>query len=291
MTTPRQSPDLDAEREVDLGRWKDALLRRWWLVVLGVVVGAIVGLLFSFSGGSTYKASALISLGQPVSPGGTIIQSFATNPRAVSDIVSSASAQDAAEQKAGMRAGALLGKVSVATVGTTPGTTAARSSTLISLSVENPNKDKAAAAADALADLVVTKTTAPYVSKKIATYTTELGTVDKQLTSISLRVAQLNQVLKTTSLDPFDKLVLVSQLDNAVQRQGNLYNQQATLDQQLAFSKEVESAKVITEAKGVKSTARTKSTSVAIGAVVGLLVGAIVAIVSDGRRRAVAAPV
>jgi capsular polysaccharide biosynthesis protein len=291
MTTPRQSPDLDAEREVDLGRWKDALLRGWWLVLLGLVVGAIVGLLFSFSGGSTFKASALISLGQPVSPGGTIIQSFATNPRAVSDIVSSASAQQLAEQKAGMRSGALRGKVSVATVGTTPGTTAARSSTLISLSVQSPNKQKAADAANTLANLVVTKTTAPYVSKKIGTYTSELGTVDKQLKSISLRVAQLNQVVTTQSLDPLNKLVLVSQLDNAIQRQGNLYNQQATLDQQLAFSKEVESAKVITEAKGVKSTARTKSTSVIIGAIIGLLVGAVVAIATDGRRRPAAVPV
>jgi hypothetical protein len=226
-----------------------------------------------------------------VSPGGTIIQSFATNPRAVSDIVSAASAQQAAEQAAGMRSGALRGHVSVATVGTTPGTTAARSSTLISLSVQNPNKDKAAAAANALANLVVTKTTAPYVSKKIDTYTSELGTVDKQLRSISLRVAQLNQVVNTQKLDPFNKLVLVSQLDNAVQRQGNLYNQQATLDQQLAFSKEVESAKVITTAKGVKSTARTTSTSLIVGAVVGLILGAIAAIVSDGRRRPAAAPV
>lgn len=291
MTTPRQSPDLDAEREVDLGRWKDALLRRWWLVVLGLVVGAIVGLLFSFSGGSTFKASALISLGQPVSPGGTIIQSFATNPRAISDIVGSASAQGEAEQAAGMRSGALRGHVAVATVGTTPGTTAARSSTLISLSVENPNKDKAAAAANKLAELVVTRTTAPYVSKKIQTYASELSTVDKQLKSISLRVAQLNQVITTQKLDPLNKLVLVSQLDNAVQRQGNLYNQQATLQQQQAFSKEVESAKVITTAKGVKSTARTKSTSLIIGAIVGLLIGAIVAVVSDGRRRPAAVPV
>jgi hypothetical protein len=209
----------------------------------------------------------------------------------VSDIVSSASAQQIAEQQAGMRSGALRGKVSVATVGTTPGTTAARSSTLISLSVENPNKQKAADAANTLANLVVTKTTAPYVSKKIKTYASELGTVDKQLASISLRVAQLNQVVNTAKLDPLDKLVLVSQLDNAVQRQGNLYNQQATLEQQQAFSKEVESAKVITAAKSVKSTARTKSTSLVIGAIIGLIVGAIVAIVSDGRRRPAAVPV
>lgn len=291
MTTP-QSPDLDAEREVDLGRWKDALVRRWWLVVLGLVAGAIVGLLFSFSGGSTFKASALISLGQPVSPGGTIIQSFATNPRAVSDIVSSVSAQQTAEQAAGMRSGALRGKVSVTTVGTTPGTTAARSSTLISLSVENPTKAKAAAAANALANLVVQQTTAAYVSQKISTYRSELKTVDAQLESIKDRIASTNTAIsRAANLDALDKLVLVSQLDNDVQRQGNLFNQQATLQQQLAFSNEVESAKVITSAEGQKSTARTKSTSVAIGAIVGLILGAIVAIVSDGRRRTAAAPV
>jgi len=74
MTAPR-TDDL-AEREVDLSRWRASLAALWWLPVLGLVLGAIVGVLFSFHGGTSYKASSLISLGQPVSPGGVVIAGF-----------------------------------------------------------------------------------------------------------------------------------------------------------------------------------------------------------------------
>src|SRR6266571_8603033 len=96
MTAPRPTADLDAEREVDLARWRAALVAMCWLPVAGLIAGAFVGFLFSLGGGNTYKASALISLGQPVSPGGVVISSFGTNPRAVAQITSSASAQEAA---------------------------------------------------------------------------------------------------------------------------------------------------------------------------------------------------
>ena len=42
MTTA--APDLDAEREVDLGRWRRAVVRLWWLPVLGLIIGAVAGL-------------------------------------------------------------------------------------------------------------------------------------------------------------------------------------------------------------------------------------------------------
>src|SRR5947209_3101347 len=164
------APELDAEREVDLARWRAAVARRWWIVVAGLVAGAILGLLFSLRGTSTYKASSLISLGQPVSPGGVAIASFGTNPPAVAQITSSASAQAEAEAAAGLRHGALRGKVSVSQVGAVTGAGAARATPLISLIVRGASPLKTEKADDALADLVVARTTAPYVGSKIATY-------------------------------------------------------------------------------------------------------------------------
>src|SRR3981189_674014 len=109
--------DLLAEREIDLARWRRALTALWWLPALGLVLGAIAGFLFAAGGTSSYKATALISLGQPVSPGGVVIASYATNPRAISEITSSASAQQQAAHEAGIHPGALRGYVSVGTVG------------------------------------------------------------------------------------------------------------------------------------------------------------------------------
>jgi uncharacterized protein involved in exopolysaccharide biosynthesis len=288
MTSAPQ-PGLDAEREIDLARWRAALSRLWWLVAAGLVLGGIVGFLFSFGSGSIYKASSLISLGSPVSPGGVVLQGFGQNPRAVSQITSSAAAQDAAAHIAGMHPGALRGNVSIATVGTATGTSV-RAAPLISLTVQGKVAKKIARAANALAAIVVDKTTAPYVGTKITTYVQVLATTDAQLASIANRLAGLNRALKVSHLGALDELVLVSQIDNAEQRQGNLNDQKATTQQQLAFSRNVESAKVITKAVSEKSTARSRSTSLIIGALIGLLLGAIAAVVADGRaKRAVAA--
>src|SRR5205807_8037163 len=116
---------------------------------------AIVGVLYSFRGGTTYKASALISLGQPTSPGGALVNGFGTNPRAVSQIVSSAAAQEQAANRADMRPAALRGHVSVAQVGTATGAGATRAAPLISLTVTGKRPSTVAAAANALADIVV----------------------------------------------------------------------------------------------------------------------------------------
>jgi uncharacterized protein involved in exopolysaccharide biosynthesis len=283
MTSAPQ-PGLDAEREIDLARWRTALTRLWWLVAAGLVVGGIIGFLFSFGSGSVYKATSLISLGSPVSPGGVVLQGFGQNPRAVSEITSSAEAQDSAAHTAGMEPGLLRGNVSIATVGTA---TAAgvRAAPLISLTVQGKVAGKIAKAANALAAIVVAKTTAPYVGTKIKTYLEVLATTDTQLASLSNRLGQLNHALQVSHLTPLNELVLVSQIDNSVQRQGNLLDEKATTQQQLAFSRNVESAKVITEAVAVKSTARSRRTSALIAALIGLIIGAIAAIVVDGRSK------
>jgi uncharacterized protein involved in exopolysaccharide biosynthesis len=283
MTSSR-TDDL-AEREVDLARWRRALVALWWIPVAGLVVGAVLGVLYSFRGGTSYKASALISLGQPVSPGGVVIASFGTNPRAVALIVSSASAQAAAEHSASLGSGALRGKVSVSQVGSATGTGATRATPLISLTVQGAQAKKTEVAANALAARVVALTTAPYVGTKIKTYTSVLSTTNSQLASISKRLAVLNKVVATSHLSQLDQLVLISQVDNAEQRQGNLYDQKATTQQQLAFAENVESAKVITAARSQKASAHSRRSSLLVGALIGLILGAIAAIVADTRVR------
>ena len=283
MTAPRQ-PDVDAEREVDLARWRRALVALWWIPVAGLVLGAIVGVLYSFRGGATYKATSLISLGQPTSPGGVLVNGYGTNPRAVSQIVSSAAAQEQAANRADMHASALRGHVSISQVGTVTGAGAARATPLIALTVTGTHPTTTAGAANALASIVVQQTTKPYVAVKIRTFQTTLASVNRQLALITVQLAAINAALKAAShLDPLQQLVIVSQEDNAETRQGNLIAQQETLQQQLAFAKEVESAKVITVAKAQKASAHSRNSSLLIGALIGLILGAIVAIVVDTR--------
>jgi hypothetical protein len=85
------------------------------------------------------------------------------------------------------------------------------------------------------------------------------------------------------NLDPLQQLLIISQEDNAETRLGNLIAQQETLQQQQAFAKEVESAKVVTSATAEKASAHSRNSSLLVGALIGLLLGAIVAIVADSR--------
>jgi len=275
------STQLDAEREVDLARWRRAVVVLWWLPVAGLVAGAILGVLYSLGGGTNYQATALISLGQPTSPGGVLVNGFGTNPRAVQQIVSSAAAQEQAAARADMRASALRGNVSIAQVGAAAaGATAARSTPLISLTVTGTHPTTTAGAANALASIVVDQTTAAYVGVKIRT----LSHVNKQITSVNNRLAVITAAEKAAQhLDALSQLVVVSQEDNAETRLGNLIAQQETLQQQLAFATQVESAKVIEPARALKASAHSRNTSLVIGALIGLILGAIAAIVADAR--------
>jgi len=279
------APELDAEREVDLARWRRAVTALWWLPVAGLVLGAILGVLYSSRGGTNFKATALISLGQPTSPGGALVPSYGTNPRAVSQIVSGATFQAQAADRADMRASALRGHVSVGTIGSA-GAGATRTQPLISLTVTGSHGKNVAIAANALADIVVRQTTASYVQEKINTFNATLENVTSQLLSIRKQLVVINRALVAAKkLDPFQQLVIVGQENNLETRQGNLIAQQETLQQQLVFAKQVESAKVVETATSVKAAAHSKPTSLVVGALIGLLLGAILAIAGESRFR------
>ena len=278
------SPELDAEREVALARWRRSLAALWWLPIGGLVIGAVVGVLYSFRGGALYEATALISLGQPTSPGGALVPSYGTNPRAVSQIVSGAAYQEQAANAADMRPSALRGHVSVGTVGSA-GAGATRTTPLISLTVTGAHGKNVAAAANQLANIVVEHTTASYVSTKISTFQKTLDNVEKQLAGLTKQLNVINKALAAAKhLDPLQQLVIVGQQNNAETRQGNLIAQEETLQQQLAFAKKVEAAVIVEPASAVKASAHSRSTSLVVGAVIGLILGAIAAVVA-GRRR------
>ena len=74
---PPPPPDL-ADDEVDLGRYWASVAARWWLPLLGLVLGAIVGYLVAVGGGSTYQGQAVVSLGTPLAVGGGILPSVQT---------------------------------------------------------------------------------------------------------------------------------------------------------------------------------------------------------------------
>ncbi len=107
-----RNADLDAEQEVDLGRYWSAIVARWWLPVLGLVAGAFIGYLISLGGKEVWKASATVYLGASYSSvGGVFLQGPQANPSTAGTIARAESSIERAAVQAGMRAGDLRGHV------------------------------------------------------------------------------------------------------------------------------------------------------------------------------------
>jgi len=284
------SADYEAEREVDLARWRAALVAWWWLPVAGLIVGGLVGAALSLSSGSTYRAKTLLSLGQPFSPnGGAAVNGLITNPRTVGEIIRSESAIKEAAERAGMTPGQLRGHVATTSI---LGTQArANAQPLVTVEVTGPKPVRVERASNALAAIVIERISGDYVQQKINSFENQLKTLNVQVASVNRRIAALNNALnqaEKNGLSQIDQLVLVNLLDNSEARLGGLIQAQSLAQQQLALAKNVESPRVVQAAAAAKTTARSRRTSIIVGAIIGLLIGAVAAIVVDaraGRRR------
>ena len=159
-------PDPEAEREVDLRSAWTRITARWYLPVAGLLIGAILGVLASVGGGEVYRARTLLYLGQPfTTSGGGQIQSLATNPRTVSQIIRSEAALRRASAASGLTLGQLRGKVtSAAVVSAGQGKNV---SPLVEITVDAAAAGKAQKAADSLANSVI-DSVSTYVDQKIS---------------------------------------------------------------------------------------------------------------------------
>src|ERR1700751_1810441 len=112
MSPSADVPDPAAEREVALRSYWNQLVERWWLPAAGLVIGIVIALLVSFGGNQVYTAKTTVSLAQPLSPTGAVqLQSDATNPSTVGQIIHSEEALREAALKAGVPVGRVRGHV------------------------------------------------------------------------------------------------------------------------------------------------------------------------------------
>jgi len=276
----RSEPELDAEQEIDVGRYWRALQARWWLPLAGLVIGAVLGYIAAVGGGDVYRAETTLYLGQPFSPTGNApVQGLGTNPTIVSQIARSEASLKAAAAKCGTRVGRLRGKVSTQTVTASGarGRVVPGQNPLVELAVQGDRARVAECAANSLSDDVVGRVSS-YVDVKIRSLNRRLEVLNDQLGSLGRKIGAQDRALNQPGLTPLEQLVLVSQTENAEQRRGIVEEERQEVTQQVALAQEVERARVVEQAGAVKTTARSPQNSAVVGGIIGLLLGAIVAV-------------
>jgi uncharacterized protein involved in exopolysaccharide biosynthesis len=299
VSEPRRTGgvDLDAEREVDLQSAWSRITARWWLPVGGLVLGAVLGVLVSVGSGDVYRAEALIYLGQPfTSAGGGQLQSLQTNPKTVSEIVRSEAAIKTAANAASMRPAQLRGNVT-ATAVVQPGQVARNFTPLVEIQVRAPTRLKAEEAANSMANTVVTQVV-PYVDEKIELLNRQIADSERQLRDIAARIETANEQQRLAfgddSLSLAEKLLISTNsnatINAAEQRRGEVLQELNIARGLLAQSEHVELSRVVQPAVGVRTSATSRRNAAAVGALAGLLLGALAAIVADPwiRRRSAA---
>jgi uncharacterized protein involved in exopolysaccharide biosynthesis len=269
MTSVRPVPDLDAEAEVDLGHYGRALLERWWVLLAGLVAGAVVGYLTTVGGTQFYRAQAIVYMGQPLGVSSTPVQALNTNPSSARAIVTSESVVQRVAAKTGMSQSRIRSGTSVTAVqgslpklGQTP---------LVQVTVKGPERGKVARAANVLANML-TAALSPSSNEKISNLSQLLESDDSVIRA-------LNAALSASGLSSTDKLLLQLRLQ-AVQAD------RTQTAQSLSLAKHIEAPQVVTRAAAEKTSARNHRNSTAVGALIGLILGGIAALLWEPLTRA-----
>ncbi|HSG14593.1 MAG TPA: hypothetical protein VLA22_12070 [Gaiellaceae bacterium] len=286
MSDSATSVQAEGEEEVDLGSAWSRIKERWWLPVGGLVVGAVIGIALALSGGSVWRAETIVYLGQPFAPlGGGQIQSLATNPVNVGEIIRSEAVLQDVSRATGIPVSKLRSSISTKEI--TAEGQARGINPLMEIAVKGSGKARVEEAADALAARVVERVSV-YVAEKTALLKQQVATSTAQLASVNARIEtaqeQQDAIIEDRSL-PLDQRLLVTANLNSVittadARRASIQADLTNARQLLNLAENVESSSVVEKAAASKTTARSSRTSLIVGAFVGLLLGAIAALVA-----------
>lgn len=271
MTTPappERGFDPEAEQEVDFAKYVRLLAVRWWLLAAGVVAGAVIGYLVSLGGTQVYEATATVYLGQPYTPtGGALVQNPQTNPSAVATVVQSQAVQNAVANRCKTKAAAFEHGISTQAIATgASAKSGAQINPLVKITVQAKKGKVASCAANGLVDTVV-KALGTYSAQKIANLKAQIALDNAQIKAVQAAIG-------SASLSETIKLIVQTQIRS--------YQQDKTTNAQLLLlAKGVESPRRFTPAASHKITARSRRNTVVIAALIGLILGALAALLWD----------
>jgi hypothetical protein len=271
---PQADPDLDAEREVDLGHYLDALVARWWLPLAGLVVGVVLGYLLALGGSQVFRAEATVYVGTPFSPGGGApVQGLATNPNTVARIARGQETIQTVSSESGMSPRELRAGISTRAIKSGLAKTAPNQ--LYVVSVKGSHKEEVSEATAGIAERIV-QGVGGYARLKRKTFQEQLASDDRQLAAIDQQMKAVQAELDRAS--GTERLTLATLLLTAEQRRGTVEQDRLQARQLLALAEQVELPSILDRGAATKTTARSTRNSMAVAGLIGLILGLLAAL-------------
>jgi hypothetical protein len=215
------------------------------------------------------------------------VQSQATNPSTVKQIVTAESTIQRVARDAGLRVGQLRGHVStqavagnIARLGQNP---------LVAITVTGHARRPVARSANDLARAVVfSNALASYSKTKIANLQLQVDQEKASLSTLNTNLkAQQAALSNGSGLSTSERLILLGQLNGLQSQLLTTTDQLTTNQQQLALAKDVEAPQITTLAAATKTTARSRRNTVLVAGLIGLILGLVAALLYEPTLRAV----
>jgi succinoglycan biosynthesis transport protein ExoP len=286
----------DDSTSIDVGSWFTTLARNWWVIVGLVVIGIVVGAVVTLAQPKEYTATSSVYIGQTTDANGNPMAGLNSNAKAAVQLLASQVVLKEAAERTGMdiSASALRKSTTVETPSSTVKTTTSVVNIIV-ISVTDTDPERAAAAANALAEVLLERIDIG-VSEKIAVLEDQLAADVKAYEESLARSAQAQEAIadiaagggsageKATAAASW-----VALAQAAATEQESLNRAIQDRELLLLSARQNEEPRLLHEAGVPDSPSGPQMTmNVAIGALAGLVIGVIVAFARRGlaERRA-----
>jgi hypothetical protein len=285
------------------------VLRRWYVVVLAIIVAIAVVFLHGVSAAhGQSQASAIVYIGQPTTPNGSAVfpNPPFSNPSAVTATINSQASLEAASRASGVPVSEIRGNVAAHLLsggggGAAAAAAAAKASSganYYTVIAEGPwGARKAAAIANSLA-AAVRNGASTYSSIKIRQLRVAIAGERSSIATLETTDASAqrtaNALAPKAGSNPSDAAVMASLLSQISANTATIASTRNQLSQDtisLASATGIEAPQITTVAVGHGVSATNRRSSLVVAAGVGLIVGIALALAVDAvRRRPVEAP-
>jgi uncharacterized protein involved in exopolysaccharide biosynthesis len=280
-----RQPASEIEQEVDFGIYLRRLARGWWVIVAAILIGAVLGLAFTLGPRNLYRGEATIYLGQPLAVGSSVqIQGLNTNPSTITQLIHSNDVLGVVSKRSGLPEKKLEAGVSSATVsgflskqGQTP---------LVTISVQaHAPKDVVTKATNTLAKVVLARIS-DYPKSKMATMEQQIASDRERIAAIDKGMKVVENGIASSKGSTVEQQVLMAQVVQAQASLSASLNSDIRSNQLLiAQIKTVEQGKIVTLADAQKTTGHSRKSALAVGAALGLVLGALFVLAAPRFRR------